>query len=85
MKDTQYIYSTRALIWFSPDAGILSIDIFDISRDELETLPTAKPDQMIEMGGHPGREQAWCRDIKPPERMRLTVYTKEPPVEESTP
>jgi hypothetical protein len=85
MGKGRYIHSGRALIWFDPDAGTLSIDIFDISRDELEALPTAGPERMLEIGGHPGSQQVWCRDIKPPKRIRLTAYTNEPPVEESTP
>ena len=85
MKDTQYIYSTRALIWFSPDADILTINIFDISRNELDALPNLDQEHMIEADDLAGIKPMWAKNIKPTKGFLLTMYTNEPPVEGGEP
>lgn len=85
MNNGRYFYSERVLIWFDPDADILAVNIFDIHRSELDSLPSVEPEHLVEAGDHEGSKPMWSKTIKTPARFTLSMFTNEPPVEESTP
>jgi hypothetical protein len=85
MGNGKYFYSERALIWFDPDTNMLAIDIFDINRSEFNALPSTGADHVVKAGKGDEDNLMWSKLIKTPARFTLSMYTSEPPIEESTP